>query len=74
MENILDVTDLSKEEQAEKIVAAANDLEDGMRVLVKSNTELQQIIGDLLTSFWGKLQWLPYFNESETWSGYLVSN
>ncbi len=74
MTKLLDVTELSKEEQAEKIGTEVNGLQEGEKIEVISNGDFNEIIGGLVNNLWGKVEWLPILNEEGTWSGLFIKN
>ena len=74
MSKLLDVTGLSTEEQAGKIVSEVNELQEGEQIDIKSNGDFNEIVGGLVNSLWGKVDWFPFLNEEGSWSGSFTKN
>jgi len=74
MTKLLDVTGLSKEEQAEKIGTEVNGLKEGEQIEITSNGDFNEIVGGLVNNLWGKVEWYPLLYEEETWSGLFIKN
>ncbi len=74
MTKLLDVTELKKEEQAEKIVTEVNGLQEGEQVEIRSSGDFNEIVGGLVNDLWGKVEYYPLLKEEGTWSGQFTKN
>jgi hemerythrin-like domain-containing protein len=73
MENRLELTNDSTEENVTELSAALKNLKPEEKILIKAKGDFDAVMTSFQTQNWGKYDWLPLSISSEEWSGYLIA-
>jgi len=73
MENKLELTNSSNEEDVAQLTSALQNLNSEERILISSKKSFEAVMTEFQNQNWGKYDWLPLMISSESWSGYLVA-
>lgn len=73
MENRLELTNDSTEENLAELSAALKNLKPEEKILIKAKGDFDAVMTPFQNQNWGKYDWLPLSISSEEWSGYLIA-
>jgi len=73
MENRLELTNDSTEENIIELSAALKNLKPEEKILIKAKGDFDAVMTPFQNQNWGKYDWLPLSISSEEWSGYLIA-
>lgn len=73
MENRLELTNDSTEENVAELSAALKNLKPEEKILVKAKGDFDAVMTPFQNQNWGNYDWLPLSISSEEWSGYLIA-
>jgi len=73
MENRLELSNDSTEENVAEFSAALKKLKKKKKILIKAKGDFDAVMTPFQNQNWGKYDWLPLSISSEEWSGYLIA-
>ena len=73
MENRLELTNDSTEENVAELSAALKNLKPEEKILIQVKGDFDAAMKPFQDQNWGKYDWLPLSISSEEWKGYLIA-
>ena len=73
MENKLELSNGSNEDDVSQLTSALNNLSPEERILVTSKCNFEAVMSEFQKQNWGKYDWLPLNITQDAWSGFLIA-